>query len=141
MRNVQNLYGDDCTVGFRGKVLNNELKASLLIKRVGCAGPHRDSCNRGAFTVCQNISTQDVSSLEDRCELKGHIWSMKPSQKERSECQPGSDTYRCLIRWHPHRRTQPVPGSRSFQAGVKERAKSELSAMHLLLRRVFEALP
>ena len=141
MRNVQNLYGDDCAAGFRGKILNNELKASLLMKRVGCAGPHRDSCNRDAFTVCQNTGTQCVASLEDRCELKGHIWSMKPSQKKRSGCQPGSDTYRCLIRQHPHQRTQPVPGSRSFQAGVKERVRSELSTMYLLLRKVFEALP
>lgn len=140
VKNVQNLYGEDSTVAFGGKILNSELKTSHLIKRIGCAGPPRDSCNGGAFTLCQNTSTHYVASLEDRCELKGHIWPMKSSQKERSGCQPGCDTYRCFVRWYLHQRTQPVPDSRPSQAGVKERARWERSAMHLLLRRVFEVL-
>lgn len=82
VKNVQNLYGEDYTVAFRGKILNSELKTSHLIKRIGCAGPPRGSCNGGAFTVCQNTSTHYAASLEDRCELKGHIWPMSPARRK-----------------------------------------------------------
>lgn len=51
---MQNLYGKNYTVGLRGKILNNKLKASQLIKRVGWAEPQGDSCNGGAFTECQH---------------------------------------------------------------------------------------
>lgn len=106
------------------KIARDEPQASQVIKSAGCARPHRD--NRDGETACQHASAQCVSSLEDRCELKGHIWPVKFSQKERSGYQPGLDTYRCLIRCHPQRGVQKgchqiLSDSRSSAALIKER--------------------
>lgn len=85
-----------------GQDWRDEPQASQVIKSAGRARPHGG--NRDCETACQHASAQCVSSLGDRCALKGHIWSVNFSQEERSGCQPGLDTYRCLIRCHPQRR-------------------------------------
>lgn len=87
-----------------GQDWRDEPQASQVIKSAGCAKPHGG--NRDCETACQHASAQCVSSLGDRCELKGHIWPVNFSQEEGSGCQPGLDTYRCLIRCHPQRRGQ-----------------------------------
>lgn len=98
------------------RIATEEPQASQLIKSAGCARPHRGNLN--CWTACQHASTQCVSSLEDRCELKGCIWPVNSSQKERSGCQPGLDTYRCLIKCHPHKESPEMLPSNTVRLQI-----------------------
>lgn len=121
-----------------GQNWRDEPQASQVIKSAGCARPHGG--NRDCETACQHASAQCVSSLGDRCELKGHIWPVNFSQEERSGFQPGFDTYRCLIRCHPQRRGQQccnriLSDSRS-SAAKSERGFAQEDAILFFLRGV-----
>lgn len=65
--------------------------------------------NGDAFTICQNARIQHVASLDGRCELRDHVWTIKSSQKEKSGCQWDPDTYRCSVRWHTHQEDPEMP--------------------------------
>lgn len=93
-------------------ILNNELKKSQLIRSLNVQA-HAETAVTVMPAQSDKVLLPSVYGLEDRCELKGHIWLMKSSQKERSGCQPDLNTYRHFIRWHPHTGGPETPATHS----------------------------